>query len=134
MHRCNHTLFETRVRRQGKMVLLLINIALKEDHLSGDLNRLDELLSSLEDQEGYCTHTVNRELKRVEQLLLIIEWENEVTATAYLDSEAFKLLVETIKKVGAHYSSILTGVLSRGEIEIVREQISSPSILEASQD
>lgn len=116
------------------MVLLLINIALKEDHLSGDLNRLDELLSSLEDQEGYCTHTVNRELKRVEQLLLIIEWENEVTATAYLDSEAFKLLVETIKKVGAHYSSILTGVLSRGEIEIVREQISSPSILEASQD
>lgn len=116
------------------MVLLLINITPKDDHLSGDLDRLDELLSSLEDQEGYCTHTVNKDLRRVEQLLLIVEWENEVSAKTYLDSEAFKLLVEKIKKVGAHYSSCLTGVLSRGEIEIVRELISSPPILVASQD
>ena len=112
------------------MVLLLINIALKEDHPNGDLKRLDELLSSLEDQAGYCTHSVNRDLKRAEQLLLIVEWENEVTAKTYLDSEAFNLLVETIEKAGEKYSSNLAGVLSRGGIEIVREQISSPPTFE----
>lgn len=114
------------------MVLLLIKIALKGDHLSSDLNILDELLSSsFEDQTGYCTHSVNIDLKGENQLLLIVEWESEADAKNFLLTETFGLLVETIEKVGAEYSSNLAGVLSRGAIEIVREQISSPTILEA---
>ena len=114
------------------MVLLLIKIESKVAYLHDELIRIEGLLVSLENQEGYCTHSVNIDQKQEKQLLLIIEWKNEAAAENYLQTKEFKLLIETIKKVGKKYSSNLVGVLSHGEIEIVKEQISSPSIFEAS--
>ena len=116
------------------MVLLLNKIELKEEFLNGELIRFNELLSSLEDQHGYCAHSVNIDLKRKEQLLLIVEWENEVAAKNYLQAEEFKLLVETTNKVGKKCSSSLAGVLSHGEIQIVCQQMRPPPVFEPSHE
>lgn len=113
------------------MVLLLIEIALTKDHLEEDLNWLDELLNSVEYQAGYCCHSVSRDLRRWEQLMLVVEWKNEVDATNYLNTEAFRLLKEAMEKVGENFSASVVGVLSRGEIETAKTQASAPSIFEA---
>lgn len=116
------------------MVLLLIKIELKEDLLNGELISIDGLLGSIEEQDGYRTHSVSIDLKEEEQLLLIVEWNNETAAKNYLQAEEFKLLVERIKKRGTKYSCKLAGVLSRGGIEIISEQMRSPPIFEASHE
>ena len=116
------------------MVLLLIKIEYKTDFLSSDLVRIDEQLSSLEDTEGYCAHSLNINLKEKEQLLLIIEWSSKQAVTNYLQTEEFKVLVRTIKKVGKKYSFNVAGILSRGEVEMVREMIIYPPIFEAPQE
>ena len=122
------------VPETGKMVLQLIKIEFKKKALSDELIRLEGLLKSLEIQNGYCTHSINFNLKRAKQLLLIVEWKNEVAAKNYMKTEEFRSLVEAIKKVGTKYSCKLTGVLSRGQIDSVKEQTSSSSILEVSQE
>lgn len=114
------------------MVLLLIKSEFNQEILIDELIKIEGLLKSLENQDGYCTHSVNIEQKREKQLLLIVEWKNEVAAKNYLQTEECKLLVEALKKIGKKYSSYLAGVLSRGEIEIVKEQISLPPIFETS--
>ena len=108
------------------MVLQLIKIEFKEKFLSDELIRLEGLLKSLEIQDGYCTHSINFDLKREKQLLLIVEWNNEVVAKKYLKTEEFRSLVEVIKKLGKNYSSQLVGVLSRGGVEIALKHNSSP--------
>ena len=108
------------------MVLQLIKIEFKEKFLSDELIRLEELLKSLEIQDGYCTHTINFDLNREKQLLLIVEWKNEVVAKKYLTTEEFRSLVEVIKTVGKNYSSQLVGVLSRGGVEIALKHNRSP--------
>ena len=108
------------------MVLLLIKIEFKEDFLISELIGIKGLLGSIEDQDGYFTHSINIDLKKEEQLLLIVEWKNESAANNYLQTEEFSLLLKRIKKVGSKYSYKLAGVLSRGQIEIVKEQMTPP--------
>ena len=108
------------------MVLLLITIDLKDEYLGGALFKLDEILGSLDAQEGYCAHSVNRDLSNKAQLLLIIEWKNEAAAKRYLQEIEFKLLVETIKTIGKKYAGSLAGVLSHGGAELAEGQPVSP--------
>ncbi len=112
------------------MVLLIIKIEFKEDLLNAELSNLDGILGSIEERDGYQSHSVNVGLKEKEQLLLIVEWKNEAVVKNYLQTEEFQLLVERINKVGTKYSCELAGVLSRGRLESIKEQTSSPPILE----
>ncbi|MGI9537597.1 MAG: antibiotic biosynthesis monooxygenase [Desulfocapsaceae bacterium] len=108
------------------MVLLLIKIDFKDDSLGGHLFRIDEHLDSLHVQEGYCTHSVNRHLQTQKQWMLAIEWKNEAAAKNYLQTKEFKLLEKAVEKVGAIYAVSLAGVLTRGGVDSLKEQHSSP--------
>jgi quinol monooxygenase YgiN len=108
------------------MVLLLINIDLKDDYLGGNMIGLNEILNSIAAQEGYCGHSVNWDLKRHERLLLITEWKSEAAVERYLQTDEFKLLLETAKTVGKNYAMSLANVLSRGGFELTKEQVVSP--------
>jgi len=108
------------------MVLLFIRIDLKADYLDGDVIRLKEILNSIDAQEGYCSHSVNCDHKEQEQLLLIAEWKSTAAIKRLLQTDDFKLLIETAKTVGKHYAVSLANVLSRGGIELAKEQGISP--------
>ena len=112
------------------MVLLIIKIEFKEDLLNAELTSLGGILGSIEERDGYQSHSVNVGLKEKEQLLLIVEWKNEAAVKNYLQTEEFQLLVERINKVGTKYSCELAGILSRGRIESLKEKTSSPLIVE----
>jgi quinol monooxygenase YgiN len=108
------------------MFLLLIKIDLKADYLGDDVIRLNEILNAIDTQEGYCGHSVNWGLKSTERLLLIAEWESEAAVERYLQTDEFKLLLETIKTVGKNYAMSLASVFSRGGLELTKEQVVSP--------
>lgn len=107
------------------MVLLLITIDLKDDYLGGDLFKLDGILSSLDAQEGYRAHSVNRDLRNQAQLLLIAEWKSEAAVERYMQTDEFKLLIQTIKMVGKKYAVSFVNVLSSGGLELPKERIVS---------
>ncbi len=108
------------------MFLLLIKIDLKADYLGDDVIRLNEILNSIDAQEGYCGHSVNWGLKSPERLLLIAEWKSKAAVERYLQTDEFKSLLETIKTVGKNYSMSLASVLSRGGLELTKDQVLSP--------
>lgn len=107
------------------MVLLLIKIDLKADYLHDGVIRLKEILNSIGTQDGYCGHSVNWGHKRQEQLLLIVEWKSKAAIEMLLRTDEFKLLIETTKKVGENYAISLANVLSRGGLDLAKEQIIS---------
>jgi quinol monooxygenase YgiN len=108
------------------MVLLLIKIDLKADYLGDDVIRLNEILNSIDAQEGYCGHSVNWDPKSQEQLLLITEWKGKSAVERHLQTGEFRLLTETAKTVGKNYAISLANVLFRGGFELAKEQIVSP--------
>jgi len=108
------------------VVLLLIKIDLKADCLDGDVIRLKKILNSIDAQEGYCSHSVNWDHKGQEQLLLISEWKSAAAIKRLLQTDDFKLLIETAKTLGKHYAISLANVLSRGGLELAKEQSISP--------
>jgi quinol monooxygenase YgiN len=103
------------------MVLLLIKISLKADYPGDDVIRLSEILNTICDQEGYCGHSVNWDAKRHERLLLIAEWESVVAVERHLQTNEFRLLIETAKTNMENYAISLAKVLSRGGFDLAKE-------------
>ena len=55
------------------MVLLIIKIEFKEDLLNAELSNLDGILGSIEERDGYQSHSVNVGLKEKEQFVTLIQ-------------------------------------------------------------
>jgi quinol monooxygenase YgiN len=102
------------------MVLLLIKIALEADYQGGDVIRLSEILNSIGAHEGYCGHSINWDPNRQERLLLIAEWKSEAAVERHLQTDEFRLLIETAKTNAENYAVSLAKVLSRGGFELAK--------------
>jgi quinol monooxygenase YgiN len=103
------------------MILLLFTIDLKSDCQSNGVAGLDEILSSIVTQEGCCGHSINRGLKGNRGLLLVTEWNDEAAAERHMQTDEFKLLVQSVEKVGKTNVMSVANVLSRGGFELIEE-------------
>ncbi len=103
------------------MILLLFTVDLKSDCQSNDVADLDEILSEIVTQEGCYGHSISQGIKGNGGLLLVTEWDSETAAERYMQTDEFKLLVQSVEKVGKTNVLSVANVLSRGGFELIEE-------------
>lgn len=103
------------------MILLLFTIDLKSDCQSNGVAGLDEVLNSIVTQEGCCGHSISLGIKGNGGLLLVTKWNDEAAAERHMQTDEFKLLIQSVEKVGKTNAISVANVLSRGGFELIEE-------------
>jgi quinol monooxygenase YgiN len=107
------------------MILLVFTIDLKSGCQSNEVAGLEEILSSIVTQEDCCGHSISQDIKGNGGLLLVTEWNSEAALEKHMQTDQFKLLTQTVEKVGKANAMSVANVLSRGGLELIEEQIVS---------
>ncbi len=108
------------------MILLVFTIDLKSGCQNNEVAGLEEILSSIVTQEDCCGHSISQDIEGNGGLLLVTEWNSEAAAERHMQTDEFKLLIQSVEKVGKTNAMSVANVLSRGGLELIEEQIASP--------